>query len=234
MGIFYYRKILLKLSLYFTGNLDRWSECLGSNCPLCWTSSPRICCHKLESFNLADKLIWVTSKWTARYLDSSADSLWINDKCSTTCNSWFFIEDIVSCCNLSIVISKHQVWEILHQTLVLYPCSMREYSISRCCKNSHSEFIEFCLCICHILEFCRTHEGKISRIIEKYRPFSMKIVGWYISGIILDWVICWKLKTWGQSIDFYLFKKVFCITTRHSWKLIDYKYEFFKNSFPSI
>jgi hypothetical protein len=164
-----------------------------------------MCRHELESLDLADELIRVTTEWTRGHLDASAISLWIDDECTSTSNPRLLIEDIVRCCDLCIVISEHEVWESLHETLVLDPCSMREDCVCRGCEYCDSELIELGLGSCHILELCRTDKSEISRIEKKYRPLAMEIMSRDIGGIISGRIISWEVKSWSKSIDFDLF-----------------------------
>jgi hypothetical protein len=81
-------------------------------------------CHELESLDLADELIRVPPEWTRCHLDTSAIPLWIDDKGPSTSNTRDFIENIVGSCDLCVVISEHQIWKTLHESLVLDPSSM--------------------------------------------------------------------------------------------------------------
>ena len=195
---------LLELCLDFSGDLDRWSECLGSECPLRRTCRPWVCFHELESGDLADEFLRVATERAACHLDTTTDSVWIDDEGSTSSDTRLLVEDVIESCDLSGVVSEHEIWEVLHEAFVLDPCAVREDSICTHGEDSDSHLVELSLRFCHILQLRRTDEGEVSRIVEQYCPLPLHISEGDIGRIILDRIVRGQVPSRCWGIDFYL------------------------------
>jgi len=130
--------------------------------------------HKLERFNLSDKLSTIASERTGSHFDGADDSIRIDDEGSTTCEPAWEIEDIIYGSHFPVMIGEHGIRKSFHKLLVLHPCSVREVCIGRSRKNSNPEFVKTFSHIRHILEFRRTDKGKISGIKKENHPFIRK------------------------------------------------------------
>ena len=132
--------------------------------------------NKLTGLHLPKQLFCVSAHITGNYFITHDLSFGVDDKRAALCKTVCLNQHLKVLGNAVGRVSQHGIIDLFDSLRRIVPCLVDEMGISRQGINLTADGFKLLVLVRQILQFRRTHKGKVRRIEEKHTPFAQDIL----------------------------------------------------------